>query len=406
MLSTNYKCLLICGLYSMCLLFLSNTTTAQNWQSLMPDEDLNGWDQLGGKANYQLISGEIVGTTVTGTPNSFLTTSKHYGDFILELEVWVDPLFNSGVQIRSNSTKDYRDGRVHGYQVELDPSPRAYTGGLYDEARRGWLYPLSRNSKGQKAFLNGQWNKLRVEAIGSSIRTWVNGVQCANLIDDLTASGFIGLQVHSIRQPDQAGKHVKWRDIRILTEDLQEYRTVSDPTVAEVSYLINQLSENEKRTGWRLLWDGKSSNGWRGAKSADFPENGWQISDGVLTIEATDGGESTGPGDIVTIQEFSDFELELEFNITEGANSGIKYFVQTELNKGQGSAIGCEYQLLDDKKHPDAKMGVNGNRTLAGLYDMITPENLSVPGRNKQFRGIGQWNKARIVSKNGKSHTG
>ncbi len=398
----NYTSHYFLGIFLVFLIFGFTVCGAQNWQSLIPDKNLEGWKQLGGKANYELISDQIVGATVPDTPNSFLTTDKEYGDFILEFDVWVDPSFNSGVQIRSNSIPEYRDGRVHGYQVELDPSPRAYSGGIYDEARRAWLYPLSRNSNGRKAFLNGQWNKVRIEAIGNSIRTWFNGIQCANLTDDLTAKGFIGLQVHSIHDPEQVGKQVKWRNIRILTDDLQNHRTPPDPGVPEMSYLINTLSEHEQRTGWRLLWDGISANGWRAANGTDFPESGWSMKDGVLTIDATGGEESTGPGDIVTKQQFSDFELELEFMLTEGANSGIKYFVQPELNQGEGSAIGCEYQLLDDKSHPDAQQGVNKNRTLAGLYDMIAPENLSVPGSSKQFKGIGQWNKARIVSKNGK----
>ena len=384
-----------------CVVF-SNYANGQNWQSLLPDKKLNGWRQLGGEANYKMEDGVLVGTTVANTPNSFLATPDHYQDFILEFEVWVDPSFNSGVQIRSNSMEDYRDGRVHGYQVEIDPSPRAFSAGIYDEARRGWLYPLSVNEKGRKAFLNGQWNKYRVEAIGHSIRTWLNVVQCANLVDDLTNSGFIAYQVHSVNEGEQVGKQVKWRNARILTEDLEKYRMPQDPEVPELSYLVNSLTDHEKRTGWRLLWDGATSEGWRGAKRSDFPESGWVINDGVLTVEATDGGESTGPGDIVTEMQFSDFELELEFKITEGANSGIKYFVQPALNMGEGSAIGCEFQILDDKVHPDAKLGVAGNRTLAGLYDLIPPGNLSVEGGTKQFKGVGNWNKARIVSKNGK----
>ncbi|MBV6647532.1 MAG: DUF1080 domain-containing protein, partial [Cyclobacteriaceae bacterium] len=98
-----------------------------------------------------------------------------------------------------------------------------------------------------------------------------------------------------------------------------------------------------------------------------------------------------------------DFELELEFMITEGANSGIKYFVDPNLNKGAGSAIGCEFQILDDKKHPDAKKGVAGNRTLGSLYDLMTAKNLSNPASSKErmFKGIGKWNKARIISRNG-----
>ncbi len=370
------------------------------WTDLFNGKDFSGWKQLNGKALYEVKDGMVVGTSVAKTPNSFMTTEKTYSDFILEFEVMVDPQLNSGVQIRSLSKKDYRDYRVHGYQVEIDPSPRAYSGGLYDEARRGWLYPLSRNEKGRKAFRNGQWNKYRIEAIGNTIRTWINGIMCTNLVDDLTAEGFICLQVHSVKD-DFVGKQVMWRNIRIMTENLEANSWPSDPDVPQVSYLVNELTNEEQRQGWRLLWDGKTSNGWRGAKLDHFPESGWQMKDGVLTVLATDGGESTGPGDIVTTDLFSDFELELEFMITEGANSGIKYFVDAELNKGSGSAIGCEFQILDDKMHPDAKMGVAGNRTVSSLYDLITAENLSAPGRNKQFKGVGKWNKARIVSKNG-----
>tara|TARA_R110002050_G_scaffold94765_3_gene197356 strand:- start:95230 stop:96636 length:1407 start_codon:yes stop_codon:yes gene_type:complete len=373
------------------------------WVSLFNGKDLTGWKQLNGTAKYKVENNEIIGITKTNTTNSFLTTNKNYSDYILEFDVMVDPSVNSGVQFRSNSVKDYMDGKVHGYQFELDPSNRAFSGGIYDEARRGWLYPLSINPKGRKAFKNGVWNSCRIEAIGNFIRTWINGVQCANLVDDVTATGFIALQVHSIgTNEDHAGKKIKWKNIRIKTNNLDEDRWPSDPEVKEVSYLTNALTKNEVNKGWRLLWDGKTSKGWKGAKIDQFPNSGWEIKDGELTILATDGGESTGPGDIITENTFSSFELELEFKITEGANSGIKYFVDAELNKSSGSAIGCEFQILDDKNHPDAKAGVNGNRTVGSLYDLIAAENLSIPGRDKQFKGIGNWNKARIVVKGAK----
>jgi hypothetical protein len=309
---------------------------------------------------------------------------------------------NSGVQIRSNSLPEYSNGRVHGYQVELDPSPRAFSGGIYDESRRGWMYPLSRNPKARAAFQNGKWNKFHIEAIGNTLKVWLNGVQCTNLVDDMTASGFIGLQVHGIGNPEHANKEIRWKNLRILESDFDNHTWKEDPEVPQLSFLVNQLTQYEKRKGWRLLWDGKTTNGWRSAKSNNFPESGWEIKDGVLTILATDGAEATGPGDIITEEQFSDFELELEFNITKGANSGIKYFVDPELNKQVGSAIGCEFQILDDQNHPDAKQGVNSNRTVASLYDLIKAENLSIPGRGKQFKGVGAWNKARIVSRNGK----
>ena len=374
------------------------------WQELTNGKDLKGWKKLNGTAEYEVKDGVITGTSRMGTPNTFLATEKDYSDFILEFSVKVDNKLNSGVQIRSLSKADYQNGRVHGYQVEIDPSPRSYSGGIYDEARRMWLYPLAVNSKGQDAFKTGDWNKFRVEAIGDKIRTWINGVMCANLVDDLTQEGFIALQVHSINDPSQAGTKVSWKNLRIMTENLEANSWAVDPEVREISYLKNRLTQWEERKGFRLLWDGKTSSGWRGAKLDKFPDSGWEINDGVLTIIGTEGSESAGPGDIITLDQYADFELELEFNITEGANSGIKYFVDPEMNKGPGSAIGCEFQILDDVKHPDAKKGVQGNRTVGSLYDLITSRNLSNPDGAKErlFKGIGNWNKARVVSKNGK----
>lgn len=369
-----------------------------DWIDLFNGKNLKGWKQLNGNAEYKVENDNIVGITKKNIPNSFLCTKEKYGDFILEFEVFVDTAINSGVQFRSNSFKDYKNGTVHGYQFELDPSGRAFSGGIYDEGRRAWMYPLSLNEKARKAFKNGTWNTCRIEAIGNSIKTWINGIQCSNLVDDKTTSGFIGLQVHGIGNDSTlAGKKIKWKNIRIKTKNLDKERKPIDPEVREMSYLINQLSDFEKSNGWNLLWDGKTNKGWRGAKLESFPMRGWEIKDGVLSILSTDGGESTGPGDIVTNQVFSNFELELEFKITKGANSGIKYFVKPDLNKGSGSAIGCEFQILDDRNHSDAQAGVNGNRALGSLYDLIAAENLSVPGRGKQFKGIGNWNKARIL---------
>lgn len=369
-----------------------------DWQELFNGKNLEGWEQLNGEATYEVRNGNIVGVTKMNTPNSFLCTKKHYDDFILEFEVWGDAAVNSGVQFRSNSREDYRNGRVHGYQAEIDPSPRAYSGGIYDEARRGWLYPLADNPEGQKAYRLGQWNHYRIEAIGPEIRIWVNGVQTANLVDDMTGSGFIGLQVHSIPDREElAGREIRWRKIRIKTKNLEKDRWPLAPNAPEVNLIPNTLTDYEKRKGWRLLWDGKTTNGWRSARGPEFPAQGWVIEDGVLTVLASGGAESANGGDIITREKFSSFELKLEFKITEGANSGIKYFVDPELNKGPGSSIGLEYQILDDQKHPDAKLGVNGNRTLASLYDLIPAENLSVPGTGKVFRGIDEWNQARLV---------
>lgn len=164
---------------------------------------------------------------------------------------------------------------------------------------------------------------------------------------------------------------------------------------AEYTVKDNALSDAERKTGWKLLWDGKTTEGWRGAKLTSFPEKGWVIENGILKVLGSTGGESINGGDIVTTKKYKNFELSVNFMITDGANSGIKYFVDTETNKGEGSSIGCEYQILDDKTHPDAKLGVNGNRTLGSLYDLIpAPE-------SKPFRK-GFFNTARIVVKGNK----
>ena len=357
------------------LLALSLSIPAQEgWKSLFNGKDLTGWKELNGTAKYYVQDKMLIGETVLNSANSFLCTTEIFGDFILEYEAQVDTNLNSGVQIRSESYSEYQNGRVHGYQVEIDPAARAWSGGIYDEARRLWLYSLERNEPGRKAFKNNQWNKFRVEAIGNSIRTWLNGIPCANIIDDMTPKGFIGLQIHSIGSNKKLeGIKVMWKNIRIITTNLNKFKTPDKNEILQFNYIPNTLTEREKKEGWKLLWDGKTTTGWRGAKLDHFPEKGWDIKDGVLTVQASTGGESANGGDIIMNKTYKDFELEVDFNLTEGANSGIKYFVDPELNKGPGSAIGCEYQLLDDEKHPDAKLGVKGNRTLASLYDLIPP---------------------------------
>ncbi|MHC2067471.1 3-keto-disaccharide hydrolase [Bremerella sp. T1] len=197
---------------------------------LFNGENLDGWVQNGGKAEYTVEDGVIVGTSVPKTPNSFLCTEKKYGDFILEVEYMVDPLLNSGIQIRSNvydEPKTYKTdagkevkvgaGRVHGYQVEIDPSARAWSGGIYDEGRRGWLFNLKDKPEAQKAFKQNEWNKYRIECRGDSIKTWINGVPAADLKDDMTSEGFIALQVHGVGGDEKkVGKQIKWRNVKII----------------------------------------------------------------------------------------------------------------------------------------------------------------------------------------------
>mgnify|MGYP001446632709 CR=1 FL=1 len=382
--------------------FICSYAVAQTkWKSLFNGKDMSGWEIKNGTAKYHVADDAIVGTSRAGSPNTFLCTKEMYSDFILELEVQVTPGLNSGIQFRSNSLKEYRNGRVHGYQSELDTSKRAWSAGIFDEGRRGWLYPLTINTKGGAAFNNGDWNKVRIEAIGNSIKTFMNGVQCANLMDDMTDKGFIALQVHSIRDKAQEGKTIKWKNIKIVTENLEQYRTKNQSHARQISYLKNTLTQEEKRKGWRLLWDGKTTDGWKGSKSDEFPKNGIEIVDGTIHFlkhEKTKNFKKSG--DIVTKERFDNFELEVDFMVKNGGNSGIKYFVDA-LTSGDGRNIGLEYQILDNN-HPDYSGGVGGNRTIGSLYDLIAAENLSESNRDDiRANGEGRWNRARVVVNGG-----
>lgn len=189
-------------------------------------------------------------------------------------------------------------------------------------------------------------------------------------------SGMIAISITGFSQNSQAVKAV-------------------DKKANVVKNIDNTISKQEAAQGWKLLWDGKTTKGWRGAKLTTFPTGGWTIENGVLKVLNSNGAESANGGDIVTVKKYKNFVLSVDFKITEGANSGIKYFVDTELNKGAGSSIGCEFQILDDENHPDAKLGVGGKRTLGSLYDLIAAP------KDKIFRKS-DFNNARIVVRGNK----
>jgi hypothetical protein len=169
---------------------------------------------------------------------------------------------------------------------------------------------------------------------------------------------------------------------------------------AQADPLPNMLGEQERQDGWKLLWDGKTTQGWRSTHGDHFPEIGWTIEDGELVVLPAEGDANHSGGDIITVDKFRNFELSLEFKLSEGANSGIKYFMDPNIMKERGSAIGLEYAIVDDATHPDAKMGVAGNRGQGALYDLIPPGLMLEPEeQQKLIRPIGEWNEARIVVK-------
>jgi hypothetical protein len=351
------------------------------WVTLYDGKSLRGWSRVNGSAAYESRDGAIVGTTQLNSPNSFLATDKKYRDFVLEFEVRQDggPA-NSGVQIRSAIDPAYNDGRVFGYQVDIDPSARDWSGTLYDEQRRGWLYPGPLNPNARGVYRMGAWNRFRIEAVGTTIRTWVNGTPIAHVIDDVSSEGFIALQIHSIDRPDEAGRTTAWRNIRI-----REATSVSDPigTLFVRNTIPNELSAAERAQGWRLLWDGRTTAGWRSARGESFPARGWAIRDGELVLRAGGAG-----GHLMTDEAFAAFDLQFEFKLTPGAESGVLYFVNERASE---APLGLEYQLRDEAANGEATVDALGS--LQGLIargPLMT--NLGIAPR------VGEWQHARIVA--------
>lgn len=268
----------------------------EKWTPLLAGNDFTGWSQKGGKADYAISNGVVTGKSVLNTPNSFMCTDRNYGDFVLEYEFKVDERLNSGVQIRSNSLPEYHKGQVHGYQVEIDPDVkrgRLWSAGIYDEGRRGWLNPLDKpeHEAVRKALKPGDWNKVRVEATGPQLRTWLNDVSAADLVDSLTQTGFIGLQVHGVgAEKSHEGLAVEWRGLR-----------------------IQDLGHHE----WHPLMAGNSLKGF-----TPTPGGKWEMTGGVLT--GTSPASEPKHGILLSEKNYGDFCIRFQFRVTSG-NSGF-YF--------------------------------------------------------------------------------
>lgn len=378
-------------LISLALVLASFAGQGQNWTPLFNGKDLTGWHQAVGVGEYTVQKHTITGTThQVGGGNSFLVMDARYSDFILEFQFRMEEgAGNSGVQFRSH-IKD--NGLVSGWQYEIDNSAkRRFTGGLYNEAGLGWAYKLTFNDPARSAFKMGKWNKGRIEAIGNSIRTFVNGVECSNLLTDVDRDGFIGLQVHQVGDESTFGKTVQWRRIRICTENVEKYATPEDKTVRQINWLDNELTEAQKADGWKLLFNGKNLDGWRSVSSPDAPVGRWIVRDGILQVNNPSEDNKKRGTDLITVDKYENFWLSVEFRIGEGVNSGIKYFINPGLYGRGNDSVGCEFQVLDDVRHPDAKLGRDGNRTIASLYDIIPSD------KSDAYFNLGQWNTAWVI---------
>ncbi|MCS7089390.1 MAG: DUF1080 domain-containing protein [Verrucomicrobiota bacterium] len=320
---------------------------------LFDGQSLAGWAVRGGRASYAVEDGCIVGRSARETANSFLCTTQSFADFILELEVKADPRLNSGIQIRSEchdrpvqvqfgvQTIRIPAGRVHGYQVEVDHNPnRRWSGGIYDEARRAWIYPLTNRPDARAAFRFGDWNQYRIQCIGDRIQTWVNGVAAADLVDSLTLAGLIGLQVHG---SDHAGLEVRWRNLR-----------------------IRELG----RHIWKPLWDGQTLNGWR-----PVGQGTWSIENGVL--RGVHGSEQSEYGHLISERRFSNFTARLKFRALRG-NSGFYFRIEPT---GFSGVTGMQAEI-------DAEHDVGGLYETNGRGWLVRPRPDDV---RKWFRP-GHWN--------------
>lgn len=344
-----------CTLLSLACLLATGWLGAQpkppaGYVALFNGKDIRNFDIRSGHAKYRVENFELVGTTVEGSPNTFLTPKKEYGDFVLEYEVKVDPRLNSGVQVRSHEysgeaqatiwtgkefvNRKFPKGRFYGYQVEISNTKSGNSGGIYDEARRGWLYEptMENNPECAKAFRDNEWNHYKVIAEGARIQTFVNGAKCTDLIDPLDLTGYIGFQVHQFKGDSPA--EVRWRNIYI--------------------------QDNGKHV-WKRIFDGKTTKGWIQRGGSKFT-----IADGVIHGKSDPANPSAGV--FLYDTPHKDIVSRLQFKIDAG-NSG--YFFRAK----KDNLWGYEAEI-------DATKGSGGLYEVGGRKWVTAPEDNALVKKN------------------------
>ncbi|MGJ8679895.1 PVC-type heme-binding CxxCH protein [Paraglaciecola sp.] len=346
-----------------------------HWRSLINENSLSDWYKIGGKADYQLEAQTIVGTSIKTPHSTYFTTGEVFTDFIFEVDVQAQAPLNSGVQFRSKKILGKKGETVAGYQMEIDTAKRAWSGGIYDQGRRGWLYTMNRNPDCQKTFKVDNWNKYRIEAVGSQVRTFINGVPCSSIVDDWSKEGFIALQIHSAGA-DKANKTIKWRAPKILTTNIKAH--LSAPSkIAQFNYLNNNLTDYQASQGWQLLWDGQTN--------IPLAQTGqWQVKDGALTANAAKQDNTLS----LPIKDHY-FELELDVKSSKQADNGIHYLLQKD-NKGY------EFQLSEETS---LEQTANNTKAMGAIYGITPPTNLTEPKGWRSLRINKGWNRVRLVVK-------
>ena len=346
-----------CGLTSLLLLSACAVSdavapAAPEWTDLFDGATLEGWEQVNGKAPYDVRDGVIRGTNVLDTPNSFLATTATYADFVLEFESRSEGDANSGVQFRTDLAPGTWSGVV-GYQLDIDPSARRWTGGIYHEGVHVWRHTMARNKACQNAYKHGEWNRYRIEAVGNVMATWVNGVACAHMAGAHHSNGMIALQVHSIGQEESyLGSFTEWRNLRVLENPSSDALWSAQRSAQVEGWLVGALSSVEREAGWETMRVDAQSE----------------------TIELPQGG----------------FELVFDVQLSEAAEAQLGY----DLSIGR-TRCAAKYQIVDDAALAGSRAETESMGSLTGA---MAAKNLSEPDRSKRFNSDGKWNRVRLRS--------
>lgn len=309
-------------------------------------KDLSGWTPRGGHCAFEARGDAIVGTTVPGSPSTYLSTDREdFEDFVFTAEVkWVVD-GNSGIMFRAKHKPGKKYETVYGPQCEMEghANDRGWSGGIYGQSDGGWIYPLwlDAHKEARAALKERDWNRVTIQAVGNEIKTWINGVPAAHWIDETGDydKGFFSLQVHSGKKGE-----IHFRNIKV----------------------------KELESDWTDLFKDGNFSKWSHVDGKPVSDK-WSIQDGVVHRAGL------GAGSIATKADYEDFELKFDWKISENGNSGIKYRTRKHL--------GLEYQILDDAKHKDGK---KTSRRAASLYDVLAAD------LNKPLNPPGEWNSGRI----------
>ncbi len=301
--------------------------------SLFNGTDLNGWHSVGG-GKWTVENGEIVGETGTGE-YGWLVADQEYSDFILELKFKAEANGNSGIQFRSHII----DGVMKGYQAECDNRPGMHTGGVYEEHGRGWLAQPS--EEGEKALIPDEWNIYRIQMLGDTIQTWLNGRKIVDFHDNQSVRGIIALQVHSGKEPPVK---MRWKDITIIDLNYGE--------------------------DWTPLFNGKNLEGW-----VEHGQEKWSVADNCIVGQAV----TDAYGYLATVQTYKDFIIRLRCKAEGTGNSGLFY---------HSTLDGVDIRGVQAEIDPTP-----GNHT-AGLYESGGRGWIALPNEDaeKLTRPVGEWN--------------